>query len=147
MSTTWIIVANRSGARILESRGSGKDLTLVEDISHPEGRLKSGEIDTDGPGRAFDSGGQGRHAMEPEQSSHDRMAGEFAREIAAKLDGPRSQGRFDRLALVAPPDFLGRLRESLSDATAKLVEASVAKNLTDAPPERVRTELEGQLLV
>jgi hypothetical protein len=50
MNTTWILVAHRGGARLFESPGPGKGLQLVEDIPHPEGRLKSGESTPTNPG-------------------------------------------------------------------------------------------------
>jgi hypothetical protein len=39
VTTTWILVAHRGGARLLANTGPGKGLQLVYDIPHPEGRL------------------------------------------------------------------------------------------------------------
>ena len=46
-----------------------------------------------------------------------------------KLKEARTQNRYWRLVLVAPPRFLGLLRSSLDGPTAKLVTASLDKDL------------------
>lgn len=35
MNTTWILVAHRSGAHLLENTGPGKRLTLIEEVPRP----------------------------------------------------------------------------------------------------------------
>lgn len=129
MNTTWILVAHRSGARLFENSGPGKGLRLVEDIPHPEGRLKNGEINSDKPGRAFDKLGGGRHSMSKEHEPKEQVAMQFARHLGEKLHLGRSQNRFARLVLVADPRFLGELRGKLDAATAALVSATLDKDL------------------
>ena len=41
MSTTWILVSNRSHARLLESIWPDKSLKRLKDIPHPQGQLKN----------------------------------------------------------------------------------------------------------
>ncbi len=126
---TWIAVAHRAGARILEHTGPGKALELIEDIDHAEGRLKNGDIDADRPGRAFDRLGGGRHALEREESPHDRDASSFARELAGKLRDGRNQQRFAQLVLVAEPRFLGILRGALDPVSEGMLAGTVNKDL------------------
>lgn len=129
MHEKWLVVADRVGARIMAVRDGGKTLEPRETFDNPRGRLKDGAIDADRPGRAFDSGGEGRHAMSRAESPHERIAADFAREIGARLDKARGAGEMAELVLVAEPRFLGQLREALDTRTAACVVASVAKDL------------------
>lgn len=129
MDTTWILVADRAGARLFGQRGRGKPLTLLRDFPHPEGRLRNQDIDADKHGRAFDSMGEGRHAMSTEQAPTDRVAERFAKELAQTLDQGRTQNAYGDLVLVAEPAFLGMLRAALPEPLAAKVTASVNKNL------------------
>lgn len=129
MSTTWILVAHRSGARVLAQEARGKPLQLIEDLPHPEGRLRDGDINADRPGRAFDIVGAGRHAMGKEQSPTERVAERFAKTLAERLRQGRIENRYDALVLVAEPRFLGELRAALDAPTAALVRATLDKDL------------------
>lgn len=128
MKTTWVLVAHRGGARIFESKGPGKGLILLQDIPHPEGRLKSKDLGSDEPGRSFDSHGA-RHSLQQEQGLSAHVAEAFAGQLAANLEDGRVGHRYGRLVLVAEAHFLGILRDALSRETAALVTASVNKDL------------------
>lgn len=147
MKKTWILIAHRGGARLLENPGPGKGLELIEEIPHPEGRLKNQDIDADKPGRAFDSHGQGRHALERERMPTEQLAAQFAKQLAGMLDEGRVRMRYDQLVLVAEPRFLGWLRDALSPETAQRVVASLDKDLGEVDlhelPERLAKDLEG----
>ena len=139
MTTTWILVAHRGGARLLENTGPGKGLQLIEEIRHPEGRLKDGEINSDRPGRSFDSLGAARHSMSKEQAPTEHVTERFAKEPGDKLQHARTANRFAALVLVAEPHFLGALRAALDAPTAALISATVDKDLggvetRDLPP-------------
>jgi protein required for attachment to host cells len=128
-NTTWILVAHRSGARIFENKGPNKGLSLLQDIPHPEGRLKNRDIGADKPGRSFDSHGQARHALGTEQEPTAHLAEQFAKQLGATLEDGRNHQRYTKLVLVAEPRFLGNLRAALSAPTAALVTASLGKDL------------------
>jgi protein required for attachment to host cells len=131
MGMTWVLVAHRGGARLFENAGRGKGLSLVHDLPHPEGRLKSGEINSDRPGRSYSSGAGGgftRHGFGKDDATVE-VAAQFARELAGLLERGRTEKRYDRLVLVAEPSFLGNLRASLSAPTAAAVSATLDKDL------------------
>jgi protein required for attachment to host cells len=128
MNTTWILVAHRGGARLFENAGPGKGIQLVEDIPHPEGRLKSGEINSDKPGRAFDTFGR-RHGMSQEHEAADQVSLMFAKHLCDKLEKARAENRFSKLVLVAEPRLLGELRNTLDQHTVALVIATLDKDL------------------
>ena len=131
MAKTWVLVAHDAGARIFENLGPGQGLDLVQELEHPEGRERNREIDTDRPGRRFrrDSGDPRRASMSREESAHERVVSDFARQVAGKLEQGRNSNEYDQLVLVAAPRFLGLLRNSLDDVTAKLVVGSLDKDL------------------
>jgi protein required for attachment to host cells len=126
---TYVLVANRSNASLFRTNGAHLAPDLVQRFEHPEGRLKSGEIDSDRPGRAFDRMGGGRHALSSEESPVERLAHEFALQLAEQLELARTRGEFDQLALIASPRMLGHLRAALTKPTAALVFGELAKDL------------------
>ena len=142
---TWVLVAQRAGSQIYQHRGPGKGLDLHATFENEEGRLRDREIDSDRPGRAFDSHRIGRHAMEAHEAPHERIAATFARTMAQTLDESRMKGDFDQLILVAEPRMLGLLRKALGAGTTARVRGSIDKEYL--PSDRARLERElGQLL-
>jgi len=144
MSRTWVLVAHRGGARLFENGGRGKGLALVQELPHPEGRLKSGEINSDRPGRSYSNssggGGMARHGFGRDDATV-AVAAQFARELAGVLDRGRTDRRFDQLVLVADPSFLGSLRASLSAPTAAAISATLDKDLGQVPEHELPKHL------
>ena len=68
------------------------------------------------------------HSAGGERSTHKHEAVEFARRIAMLLEEGRRVGEFDRLVVMAPPAFLGLLREALPQSLRSIVVAEVAKS-------------------
>lgn len=145
MAITWVVVANRGEMTVHRSRGPGRPMGRVEHVEHPEGRLRPQDLDADRPGMTGSSAYPGTRAMLPEQQAHEKVADDFARWIAARLDSARQRDDFDRLVLVAPPDLLGRLRKAMNAPTRQRVMASIGKNLTDADEPKLRECLEDVL--
>jgi len=56
----------------------------------------------------------------------------FAKRLADRIEQGRVERRFERLCFVAPPRFLGLLREKCSRETAKLVEFELAKDFPNS---------------
>ena len=137
MTTTWILSANRSNASLFESDWPGKSMRRLQDISHPKGRLQNKDINTDKPGRSFDSMGQGRHSMGSDQEPISHVAQQYASELAELLNKGRLTNAYEKLVLIAEPKFLGILRAALDKNTALLVVQSVNKELLDLKEEDV----------
>jgi len=128
-TTTWIIAADSSRARVLQVADREHKLLEVEDLLNPQGRLQDRDLQTDSqprfngrtgaPGSDRETTGAVEHSVEV-----------FAREIGQYLEKARNQHRFDRLHLVAPPKFLGALRKELGKEVEKLVAQEVPKDLS-----------------
>ena len=144
MSKHWIVVADRSKARIFtvsESRGA---LQEVETLEHPEGREHARDVNADRQGRAFDSSGQGRHAMGASVEPMEQDAIRFSKEVSNHLKAACQNGRCERLMLVAGPAFLGLLRKQLNTPPGVPV-AEIEKNLGHFDAREIRSHLPERL--
>ena len=130
-TVTYILVADGARARLYANHGVGKGLQPVSGATHKADlHHHDREILTDKPGRAYNSVGHGRSAIEPHTEWHRFEKHKFAREMAKVLDAAAASKAFDRLILVAPPATLGDLRMELGEATRKMVTAELPKDLT-----------------
>jgi protein required for attachment to host cells len=145
MSKPWIVVADQSKARIFTVDNPRGPLQEVEALEHPEGRERIQDLTTDLPGRAFDSSGVGgRHAMGTSVDPRQQEAIRFAKLIAEHVRSGCTQGRCDRLLLVAGPEFLGLLREHL-DTINGIDISEIGKNLGQYSSHEIRTHLPERL--
>jgi len=141
MSGTWIIVADASRARIFEKAAASEDIHEKETFTHPASRLHEQELTSDLPGRAFDSKGEGRHAMGAKHDPKQNEAEEFARQLADHVEKARVDHRFDKLNIIAAPAMLGHLRAAMSDEARKLVTLELDKDLTQHSIEDIQQHL------
>jgi len=130
VSTTWIVVADRSRCSLYR-RQRGLALERVRELAHPEGRMAAHEIDADRQGRSVDAV-HGPHGFSKRDDAHQHEAKVFAKEIADVLVQGRNARAYDALVLVAEPHFLGLLEGELDTPTRALVRESVHKHLTGA---------------
>lgn len=124
------MTANAAECRIFSHDKKFAPLTEVKSLEWPGGRLASRDVNADRPGRSFDSGGQGRHAMEPRGDVHEEEGVRFTREIAHQLAESQRSGAFGQLVIIAAPRLLGQLRDALPDPVQRCVTHEIAKDLT-----------------
>ena len=121
---TWILVADAARARLFETTSVTEVWQLIEDFQNPQGRAKSRDFRAAPDGDSGDlQGTEGtlrRSAMEP-LSIKKVEAERFARALSLEIDRGLTAGRYDRLILVAPPEFLGMLRAHISPAAQKRI--------------------------
>lgn len=142
LPTTWIVVANSGTARVFEAHSLTAPLSEIVTLSHPESRAHEQDLSQDLPGRAFDSAGQGRHAMEDPVSPKEQEHIRFAKQLDTYLDDARKQNKFERLIIAASPGFLGLIRSTLNNHLAQQVSSYVDKDLVTEKEEQIRTLLE-----
>ena len=128
MTTTWIIAADSSRARILQVTDRGQRLAEIDDLLNPEGRADDRELTTDARPRFHGSSGPANDREETSAAEHATEL--FAKRVGDYLDKARSAHRYDRLHLVAPPRFLGQLRKALGKEVQKLVSEELPKDLS-----------------
>lgn len=141
MPPTWVIVAESSRARIFAMRGLANPLQELEDLVNPAGSEPERALASDRPGRTTDSSARRRHAKEPQVSPREQVALVFAREIADRIEQGRTHGKFEKLIIVAAPEFLGLLRRSLTETSRQKIWKEVRKNLVREDERIIRDHL------
>jgi protein required for attachment to host cells len=145
MAKTWVVVAESARARIFSVDPESDKWNEVKDIVHPQSREHEVEINTDGPGTAFDSVGPGRHAMSESEGPKEHEARKLCRQLADAIEAGRTKNFFDQLMLVSSPGLLGELRKALSDAAERMVAKELNKNLSRLKAEEIRSRIEAEL--
>lgn len=141
MVVTWVLVADSSRARIFSKNGR-EPFREEAGFIHPESRLHEQELTSDLPGS--DGGGNSsgqRHGKGSRVSPKRHEAITFSKQVADHLEAARADGRFGRLLIVAPPAFLGLLREHFTPALGTLVTQEINKNLVQLKADQLRAQL------
>lgn len=129
--TTRVLVAHDAGARTFDHKGPGKGLVQLSEVEFEDGRRHAGELDADRAGRSSDRSGHG-HAFETHDNTRHHAVGLFAKQLAHDLSRDFHLGAFDQLILVAPPRFLGILRDALDAKLQRALLGTVCKDLPRA---------------
>lgn len=141
MTKTWILAAESSRAKLYSSTSKVAPFVEVETMVHPESRMHEGDLVSDRNGNDGGSFGQGPHAYDNKTSAHKHEHIVFAKQIAERLEQGRTHGEFESLVLVAPPAFLGMLREHLSKPLMAMVSRQIHKNLVQQSPDMLREQV------
>ena len=132
VSTVWIVVADRSSARIFAAEGPGlENFREVADMVNPQGSLHGRDVYPDRFGRDHAPDGHGFSESPPTDLPH-YEAELFGQHIIKQLEEGRTHNQFGQLVVVAAPLMLGMLRKHYSPPLKKLVEAELDKELTQA---------------
>lgn len=124
----WIMLANSNDCRIYEYDKHDKHLALVEEISHPEHRLKASNYWTnDAPGH-YKSTGSHRGAFE-EVDPVEQSIDEFARDIARRLDKGRNQHSYEDVTLLVPAKMEGLILKHMNKHSRDLIKLIIQKNV------------------
>lgn len=141
----WIIVADGSRAQIFLNSGPGTGLVPAMEYALVADNRPSGSISSDRPGRAFDSAGSGRHAMEPSSDPHRHAQLSLAHDVAELLEKKSTEKAFEQILIVAAPKMLGDLRSALREETKKLVIGEINKDLTKLSVNDLSSHLEDMI--
>ena len=145
MPATWVVVADSSAARIFTAPSPTGTLQEIASYAHSEGRMHERDMRTDEPGMTKDRAGYAKHGMEPKVKPKEQEAIAFARLLAKRIEAARAKSEIDRVILVAPPEFLGHLRDVLDDNARKIVEGEHNLNVVRMPPDEIRKRLPERL--
>ena len=141
MKKVWILVANQAEAQIYSSDRMPGNLMLVGGLVNKEGTAHPRDLVSDAPGRAFDSIGLGRHAMEPNTGIKQEQRKRFVKEIVERLQSAYSKGVFDKLVLLAAPAVLGVVRKTLTADLEKVVIKEIPKDVIGQDLEKIKSQL------
>jgi protein required for attachment to host cells len=131
--TTWFVIADAARAEALVKRKGVSGYETVRTWENPDAHAKAHELGEDKPGRAFDSLGPHRSAMEPRETPKEAAKKDFARELVAALEAAVAAGETQAIVLVAPPKLLGEMRALMPAGLAAAVREDHAKDYTQLP--------------
>lgn len=135
--TTWILIADAGRARIVETHRALLDSGFRQIETFENELSPTREIVSDRPGRAVDSRGGQRHAMELPSDPHKAQKAAFAETLASRLNRAAQDGSYDRLVVAAAPVLLGQLRAALGSHASARLAATLDKDLTHVPLEEL----------
>ncbi len=144
-----IVVADQGEAHFFDTERYEEEPRPAGQLSDPSARIHDRDLKSDRSGRKFDRaplragrrGATAHHGVGSEPRPRIHEARFFARRIAEELSSAQRDHQFERLVIVAPPGFLGTLRQELPPAVRKAVCAEIAKDLVHQTPSAVRTYL------
>lgn len=134
----WVMVADAGRARIFAMDPGGRPFNLVDELVHSPSRLPAGRLVSDDRGRTRAGPDGPRSGLERRTRLHEREERRFAHRLACYLDEARRHERIGELALIAPPRFLGMLRQDLDPLVVRHVVATLDQDLSREVPERIQ---------
>lgn len=137
-ASIWAVIANASFAEIYAISATN-EIKLVHHLDFPSGRIKSGDILADKPGRGFSRTGTQRHAYSSETDVHLQELKLFAHQLADFLQKALVEKKFEKLVIIAPPQFFGELRQEFTDQVSKSIYKEFKKDLHSqlSPQDRI----------
>jgi len=142
MQMQWVVVADKSRARIFQTGGRIDELVEIDDLLNPEGRQDDADLRQDAKGRFYGKGEREQaHTAEPNVTQEEHAADRFSREVMAYLEHANHDQRFGSLVMIAPPEFLGLLRRQLSKSVESKVRQQLAIDIAGLQEPQIRDYL------
>lgn len=129
----WFVVADAGRAIAYVRRQDRPGYDEVARWESPDATKPARDLVSDRPGRAFDSRGGQRHAMEPPTDPKQLAKQAFAAELADSMSAAHASQQFEQLVLFAPARVLGEIRKRLAAPTAEALTKTIDKDLTKSP--------------
>ena len=146
MTMQWVVVADRSRARIFQTDAGLDQLKEVEDLLNPEGRADDADLRHDAKGRFYGKGERHQaHTAEPHTSRQAIDEDRFSREVTELLQRACEADLYDSLVMVAPPEFLGMLRRRLSSEVEQKITQQLDAGLSNWQTLQIRDYLKQHL--
>ena len=141
MAKIWVLVADGSRARYFRTDRAAP-LEELEDSVNPAAREPERALQSDRKGTtARGMAGRPQFSAEGENDPKAENERRFARSLAEHLRKARLGGEYERLFIVAPPNFLGELRQALDAGTRDVVVGEMDKDLSRLKPGDIRKHL------
>lgn len=134
MERTWILVADASYARIFEVDEDG-EWKLLREFEHVESREQGQDLMGTRPWQIQHRAEYDAKGTNPDL--HGEQAEKFAKELSKHLEVSSATNRYARLAVVAPPKFLGLLRDNFPNPVSRKVTVELSKDYTTLRPDRM----------
>ena len=130
--TLRIVIADGEHVRFVQP-DAANTLRTIGSFDSATAHLRSRDMGSDRPGRAFESGVSARHAVGQRHDLHAMEKEKFVRLVGEQINAAAGQNEFDELLLVAPPRALGELRDALDAAAQAKLVGMLEKDLVKTP--------------
>jgi protein required for attachment to host cells len=138
----WVVVCDGAKALVLENVGDEVFPNLKTKQVYEQKAAKTHEQGTDAPGRAINSVGAARSAME-QTDWHEQDEQHFLTDLARRLDAAVTAGDAKAITIVAPPRALGVIRQAYSPRLRDALRAEIDKDLVKMPVHEIEKHLAG----
>ena len=128
-----VLVADAARGELLRRRLGAPPFETVATFANPDARLPDRALGEARPGRAHESVGPRRSAIEPRMTPRAHALAAFADALAAALAGRLAETPGARLVLAAPPRLLRMVEARLPQRAAAAVVRTLPKDLTRLP--------------
>lgn len=125
---TWILITDSNTCRLYNYCQKPELLTLVQEIKHPENKLRDTDLTSDKPGHYKVSGGA-HGAFSQETDPKEIKIEDFSREIAKALDHGRNTHAYETLIVIAPPHMNGLLLQHINKHVSELITHNIKKDV------------------
>ena len=142
---TWVVIADGGRGRVFEWDAREHALEAVQGFEMVANLVPSGERWADRAGTVHESAAPNSHTKKPRSDPKENAKNDLARRLADQLQQARNDNRVGKLVLIAPPQFLGRLRQALDGPTRELVVAEHDKDLSGLGESALRERATGLL--
>lgn len=148
MGTLWIVTANAGCAHFFSQSDASAALEEVGELVNEKSSLNTSDTESDRLGQHAAS--KSVHSVgaptqpsgyEPNQTPSEHSAELFARQVSRYLLHGYQDGHFQRLALIASPEFLGVLRSVLDARLKGVVVNEINKDYTRCSPNELSAHL------
>jgi len=124
----WVITINSNICRIYSCKNRHQ-LTLINEINHPENRLRDIELTSDKPGRYSAGISKRGGAYSQETDPKEIKINEFIRQIAKELDLARKRNDYTHLILISDDHTGGLLFQYINKNVKAMVKNNIHKDL------------------
>ena len=138
----WVVVCDGAKALVLENIGDEVFPNLKTREVYEHKAAKTHEQGSDAPGRAIQSVGARRSAME-QTDWHEQEEHKFLTDLVGRLDAAVTAGDAKTITIVAPPRALGVIRQAYSPRLRDALRAEIDKDLVKMPVHEIEKHLAG----
>ena len=142
MAKVWILVCDNSIAKIYVYDKTLRQLNLITELNHPEGRMRNNQLESS-PRGTTEAGviAYGNRALATDRNSKHHNMEIFAKHIMQHLADNAIEHIYDKLFIIAPPAFMGLIRSNMHKCVKPTLANEITKNLVAHNIEQIRKYL------
>jgi len=153
MNTLWIVSANAGEAHFFCQKNFSAPMEKIDELVNEHASSLTSETESDRIGQHAASKSEHNvgaprqpSGYQPNQTPAQHHTELFARHISRFLLHGYQDGRFQQLALIASPEFLGVLRSLLDPRLLAVVSMEINKDYTQCNTRELSEHLQSQMI-